>query len=61
MQAFRQAEGAGSDPEILCMIGFCFERAGRPEQAARYYAQALRLKPQDEMATKLMASLDATK
>jgi tetratricopeptide (TPR) repeat protein len=61
MQAFRHAEGGGSDPEILCMIGFCFERAGRPEQAARYYTQALRLKPQDEMANKLMASLDATK
>jgi tetratricopeptide (TPR) repeat protein len=58
VEAFRKVQDAGTDPEMLCMIGLAFERAGRAEEAAKYYAKALRLKPEDELATRLMASLD---
>jgi Flp pilus assembly protein TadD len=59
LTAFRNANTSGSDPEAICMIGFTYERMGQHAQAARFYAQALKLKPHDQLATRLMASLDA--
>jgi Flp pilus assembly protein TadD len=59
MKAFRQASALDrTDPVSLCMIGYVLEKSGKPEYASRYYAQALKVKPGDELATKLMASID---
>jgi Flp pilus assembly protein TadD len=44
------------DPVALCMIGYVLEKSGRREQAMKYYAAALKLRPGDELASKLMAS-----
>jgi tetratricopeptide (TPR) repeat protein len=46
------------DPVSLCMIGYVLEKTGKPQQAVKYYSQALKIKPGDELATKLMASVD---
>jgi tetratricopeptide (TPR) repeat protein len=57
---FRKAADRDSnDPVSLCMIGYALEQAGRKDLAVDYYGQALRLKPRDELATQLMASLRA--
>jgi len=40
--------------DLCCML----EDMGKPEQAVQYYSKALRLKPNDEMATKFMASVN---
>jgi Flp pilus assembly protein TadD len=40
------------------MVGYVFERLGRTDNAMKCYAKALKMKPNDEMASKLMASLD---
>lgn len=47
-----------SDTVSLCMIGYVLEKAGRPQQAIKYYAQALKIKPHDQMATRLMAAVE---
>ncbi|MND04227.1 hypothetical protein D3C83_244020 [compost metagenome] len=47
-----------NDPIALCMIGYVLEKQGKTEQATWYYAQALKIKPDDELATSLMASVD---
>ncbi|WP_428939939.1 tetratricopeptide repeat protein [Fontivita pretiosa] len=44
------------DPVALCMIGYVLEQSGRRDQAMKYYAAALKLRPGDELASKLMAS-----
>ena len=43
------------------MIGYVLEKSGKPQQAVKYYAQALKLKPDDELAARLMASVDLSK
>jgi Flp pilus assembly protein TadD len=47
-----------SDPVSLCMVGYVLEKTGKPEQAMKYYAQALKIKPDDVLAASLMASVD---
>jgi tetratricopeptide (TPR) repeat protein len=47
-----------ADTVSLCMVGFVMEKLGRHEDAMNYYARALKLKPNDEMASKLMAGID---
>jgi Flp pilus assembly protein TadD len=47
-----------TDTVSLCMIGYVLEKMGRPRQAMDYYAQALKLRPQDELASRLMAQVD---
>lgn len=47
-----------TDTVSLCMIGYVLERSGKSDQAMQYYSKALKLKPQDELASKLMASVD---
>jgi hypothetical protein len=39
------------------MIGYVLEKSGKAREALGFYAQALKLKPHDEMATRLMADL----
>jgi len=47
------------DTVSLCMVGYTLQQLGRDEEALKYYAQALKIKPGDEMAARMMASLDA--
>lgn len=47
-----------TDTVSLCMIGYVLEKMGRQAQAMNYYAQALQLKPNDELASRLMANID---
>lgn len=47
------------DTVSLCMIGYAYEKSGKPEAAASFYAKALRLRPEDEMARRLMAGFDS--
>jgi tetratricopeptide (TPR) repeat protein len=42
------------------MVGYVLEKSGKPEQAIRYYAEALKLKPGDELATHLMAAVEVS-
>ena len=56
---FQKASGLDSaDPVSLCMVGYVHEKAGRTDQAIQCYAKALKIRPGDELATKLMASID---
>ena len=59
LPAFRKASALDqTDTVSLCMIGYALERLGKPEQAIPYYSKALKLKPNDEMATKFMATVN---
>ncbi len=44
-----------SDTVSLCMMGYVLQKMSRPDDAARCYARALKIKPADELATKLLA------
>jgi tetratricopeptide (TPR) repeat protein len=58
MAAFRTASTLDrTDPVSICMMGYVLEKTGRADQAAPYFAKALRLKPDDELASKLMAAV----
>jgi Tfp pilus assembly protein PilF len=57
---FRKAnELDQTDTVSLCMIGYVFEKSGKTDRAMKYYAQALKMRPNDELATRLMATIDA--
>lgn len=59
LSSFQRANALdNSDTVSLCMIGYTLVRLGRTDDAMRYYAQALKIKPGDEMAARLMASVD---
>jgi Tfp pilus assembly protein PilF len=59
MTEFQKASALDRNDSVsLCMIGYVLEKTGKPQQAVRYYAAALKIKPGDELATKLMASVD---
>ena len=45
------------DTVSLCMVGYVLEKMGRNDEALRCYAQALKLKPNDDFATRLMAEV----
>jgi Flp pilus assembly protein TadD len=47
-----------SDTTALCMVGYTLSKMGREREAAGYYAQALRVRPGDDMASELMAQID---
>ena len=44
---------------MLRDIGYVLEKQGKSEQAIKFYGEALKIKPGDELATRLMASVDA--
>ena len=46
------------DAVSVCMIGYVFERLAGNDAAVKCYAKALKLKPNDEMASKLMAGIN---
>jgi len=59
LKSFKTASSLdNSDTTSLCMIGYTLAKMGREHEAARYYAQALRIKPNDDMASELMAQID---
>jgi superkiller protein 3 len=59
LNSFQRASALDtSDTVSICMVGYTLQKLGRSEEATRYYAKALKMKPGDEMARKLMASLD---
>lgn len=46
------------DTVSICMQGYVFEKMGRNQDATRCYGKALKIKPEDDMATRLMAAID---
>jgi tetratricopeptide (TPR) repeat protein len=54
----RASKLEASDTTSLCMVGYTLQKLGRQEEAARYYARALKISPGDDMAKKLMASVE---
>lgn len=59
LQSFKTAASLDkSDTTALCMVGYTLARMGREREAAACYAQALRIKPGDDMASELMAQID---
>jgi Flp pilus assembly protein TadD len=59
LASFQRASALdSSDTVSVCMIGFTLQKLNRADEASRYYAQALKMKPGDEMARKLLASVD---
>jgi tetratricopeptide (TPR) repeat protein len=59
LTAFQRSSALdSSDTVSLCMVGYTLQKLGRADEATRYYAKALKIKPGDEMARKLMASVD---
>jgi tetratricopeptide (TPR) repeat protein len=60
LSSFQRASALdSSDTVSLCMVGYSLQQLGRHDEAIRYYAQALKIKPGDEMAARMMASLDS--
>jgi Flp pilus assembly protein TadD len=59
LEAFRRASRLDpTDTVSLCMTGYVLEKSGRSAEAMQCYAAVLRLKPQDELAGRLMAGLN---
>ena len=59
LASFRKACALDAKDTVgLCMTGYVLEKTGRRELAVRYYSQALKIKPGDELASKLMATVD---
>ena len=46
------------DTVSVCMIGYVYEKTGRSDLAMKYYGKALKQKPTDPLASKLMAGVD---
>jgi Flp pilus assembly protein TadD len=58
LAAFRKASALDDkDPVSICMTGFVLEKMGRSDEAIRYYSTALKIKPNDELATSLLAKV----
>lgn len=59
LAAFRQvSDSPEADPVSLCMTGYVLQKLGHNDEAIRYYGRALKRNPNDELANKLMASVD---
>jgi superkiller protein 3 len=59
LAAFQRASQIDrTDTVSLCMIGYVLEKSGQGSKAMEYYGRALKLKPNDEMARQLMASVN---
>ena len=59
LTAFRNASTLDrGDAVSLCMIGYVLERTGHADQAIEMYGRALRIRPGDDLATKLMAGVN---
>jgi Flp pilus assembly protein TadD len=59
LASFRKANSlAPTDTTPICMIGYVYEKMGQTDKAMKYYAQALKVKPGDDMASQLMAAIE---
>jgi tetratricopeptide (TPR) repeat protein len=57
--SFQQASALDDrDTVSLCMVGYTYEKLGRHDEAMRSYARAIKIKPGDDMASRLMAGID---
>jgi tetratricopeptide (TPR) repeat protein len=60
LAAFRKASAIDStDTVSLCMVGYTLEKMGKSEEAIQYFGQALKVKPDDDFASRLLAGADA--
>ncbi len=58
LAAFKKAVTLdGSDTVALCMVGYVLEKTGHGADAMTWYARALKQKPRDELANKLMSQV----
>jgi tetratricopeptide (TPR) repeat protein len=58
LAAFQKASNAASpDTLSLCMTGYVLEKLGRSNEAIQCYGKALKRDPNDELAARLMATL----
>lgn len=58
LTSFRKASTLDDQDAVsLCMSGFVLEKMGRSNEAIRFYSQALKVKPNDELATSLLAKV----
>jgi tetratricopeptide (TPR) repeat protein len=58
LASFRKASSLDDrDAVSVCMTGLVLEKMGRSGEAVRYYSQALKIKPNDELATSLLAKV----
>lgn len=58
LASFKKASSLDErDAVSVCMQGLVLEKMGRSSEAVRYYSQALKIKPNDEMATALLAKV----
>src|SRR2546421_5615295 len=58
LASFRKASTLDErDPVSVCMTGFVLEKMGRSDEAIRYYSMALKIKPNDDLATSLLAKV----
>jgi Flp pilus assembly protein TadD len=59
LTSFQRASALDSkDTVSICMVGYALQKLGRTDEATKHYAKALKIKPGDEMARKLLASVD---
>lgn len=59
LAAFQKASALDEKETVsVCMIGYVYEKTGRSDLAMKYYGKALKLKPNDQLASKLMAGVD---
>jgi Flp pilus assembly protein TadD len=59
LTSFQRASALDNQDTVsLCMIGYTLQKLGRHDQATAYYAKALKMKPGDEMARRLLAAVD---
>ena len=59
LPAFQKASALDKrDPVSVCMVGYVYEKLGKPDVAVQYYGKALKIKPHDELASKLMAGVN---
>jgi tetratricopeptide (TPR) repeat protein len=60
LAAFRMASQLdAADTLSLTMQGYVLEKLGKRDEAVQFYARALKIKPNDELASRLMASVSA--
>jgi len=61
LASFRKASTLDQGDAVSeCMTGLVLEIMGRSDEAIRYYSQALKIKPNDELATSLLAKVSIT-
>ena len=59
LSAFQKASSKDAkDTVSICMIGYVYEKTGKKDLAMEYYGKALQLRPNDQLASRLMAGVD---